>query len=529
MTLTASAQDNGMLTSKQILQQKVVDNGGSGIYKSVAVKESGLTDFVVYRPKDFKQTHAREGALPIVVFGNGGCSDTNIGYERMLNEVASHGYVVVAIGEMQMERGDRPEGHSESSELKRGLDWIVQQSQTKESDYYRHVDPTRVAAAGHSCGGAQVLANAADSRIKTSLILNAGMGDMEMADASSKSLKQLHGPILYITGGTSDVAYLNAQKDYDRIEHVPVAWADHPASGHSGTYDQKYGGDYSRMIIAWLDWQLKDKQENARLFLHDELTDYPGWSIKTKNFENLWIKNGDRNIYGVISKPNQKGGKQPVAIISHGFNGTHAYGRSYFDTLNAMGYQVYVFDFPCGSVKSKSDNNTMNMSVLDEISDLKAIVNYFKQQPDVDASNIVLIGESQGGLVTALTAAEMPKDIQSVILIYPALCIPDDWNKRYPEITDIPDTTRMWNVPLGRRFFLEVRDIDVFKSIKKYKRPVLIVQGDKDPVVSLDDSRRAVKGYRDARLHIIPGAGHGFKPKEQRQSLQQIKAFLETK
>ncbi len=243
--------------------------------------------------------------------------------------------------------------------------------------------------------------------------------------------------------------------------------------------------------------------------------------------ESLWIQHGDRHIYGIISKPQQKAGKQPVAIISHGFNGSHHYGRTYFETLNALGYQVYAFDFPCGSVKSRSDNNTMNMSILDEKNDLQAIVRYFQQQPDVDAKNIVLIGESQGGLVTALTAASMPKDIKAIVLVYPALCIPDNWNERYPKVEDIPDTTEVWKVPLGRRFFLEVRDIDVFKNIKKFKRPVLIVQGDKDPVVSMDDSRRAIKTYKHARLHVIPGARHGFKPNEQRESLQQIKAFLE--
>lgn len=245
-----------------------------------------------------------------------------------------------------------------------------------------------------------------------------------------------------------------------------------------------------------------------------------------RNFESLWIQNENRHIYGIISKPRLTGSQQPLAIIAHGFNGSHYFGRSYFETLNAMGYQVYTFDFPCGSLYSRSDNNTMNMSVLDEVSDLKAIVRYFQNQPDVDANNIVLIGESQGGLVSALTAASLPKDIRAAVLVFPAFCIPDNWNERYPTEAEIPDTTRMWDVPLGRRYFLEARKIDVFKSIKGFKRPVLIVQGDKDPIVSMDDSRRAVKIYKDARLHVIPGAGHGFKPDEQRQSLEQIRDFL---
>ena len=518
----------------QPLKTKNIDNGGTGMFKAIAVKESGMPDFVIYRPKDLMHAHARCGALPLLMFANGGCMDTSIGYERMLTEIASHGYIVMAIGEMQDVRNDRKESHTPSSELKRGLDWIVQQSVTKGSDYYQNIDTARIGAAGHSCGGAQVLANAADARLKTYLILNAGMGDMEMAGASKASLPNMHGPALYIVGGPSDVAFENAQKDYERITDTPVALADHPASGHGGTYEHPYGGDYGRMVIDWLDWQLKGEKAKAAIFLDGKLDKYEGWTIKAKNFkqhaesnvEELWIRNGERHLYGVLSRPTHAKGKMPVAIIAHGFNGTHHFGRNYFETLNKLGYQVYTFDFACGSVNSRSDNNTMNMSILDEQSDLEAIVRYFKQQPDVDASRIVLIGESQGGLVSALTAASMPKDISRTILIFPALCIPDNWTARYPNLSDIPDTTRLWNVPMGRRFFTEVRDINVFKRIGKYKRPVLIVQGDKDPVVSMKDSERAVKIYKDARLHVIPGAGHGFKPKEFEESLQQITLFL---
>ncbi len=268
----------------QVLKQKTVDGGGSGPYKTIAVQESGLPDFVVYRPNNLAQASANEGPLPIVVFGNGGCSDTSLGYERMLTEVASHGYVVVAIGELMMAWGDRQEGHSASTELKRGLDWLVQQCHTEGSAYCGTVDAGRVAAAGHSCGGAQVLANAADERIATCLILNAGMGDMTMADASRESLKGLHGPVLYVTGGPSDVAYENAKLDYARIDHVPVAWADHPASGHGGTYGQEFGGDYSRMVLAWLDWQLKGKTEHSCVFVHQALDAFKGWTLQSKNW-----------------------------------------------------------------------------------------------------------------------------------------------------------------------------------------------------------------------------------------------------
>lgn len=512
---------------------KTIDEGGSGMFKAIAVKEAGAEDFVVYRPKDLAHAHARQGKLPLLMWANGGCMDTSAGYERMLTEIASHGYIVMAIGEMEAYLDSRKQSPTESSELKRGLDWMLCQNTLKSSAYYQYIDTTRIAAAGHSCGGAQALWNAADPRLKTLMIMNAGMGDMEMAGASRASLSKVHTPILYVTGGESDVAYGNAKKDFERIGHVPVAWANHPASGHGGTYKEKYGGDYARLVIDWLDWQLKGKKDCAETFIGGEAKGYSGWTIQTKHFVDfknvkpLWIQNGDRQIYGELFTPltyrEGLGEGRPIAIVAHGFNGTYHYGRNYFDVMQKLGYQCYAFDFPCGSVNSRSDNNTLNMSILDEQSDLRAIVNYFHSQGH---QHIVLIGESQGGLVSALTAAQMKDKISQLVLVFPALCIPENWRARYPKLSDIPEVTELWGVKMGRRFFEEIHNMNTFKVIGKYRGPVLIVQGDKDQVVLIEDSKRAQKLYKDAHLHIIPGAGHGFKPKEFQEEAEQLEKFL---
>ena len=527
-------------------QVKVPDYGGSGPHKAVAVREKSLTDFVVYRPVNLEAAmtvgqpgmwatgEAKKEKLPVLIFCNGGCMDTSIGYENMLADIASHGYVVVAIGELQMFAQHENDQHTPSSMVKKALDWICNPS----SPYYKYINTEKIAAAGHSCGGAQVLANAADPRLKTYIILNAGMGKMTMADASAKSLKNLHGPILYLVGGTTDVAWQNAQMDYKAIKHVPVVLADNTQSGHGGTYDQANGGANARMVRAWLDWLLRDKQENEKLFIGGDLADYQGFTIQHKNYkpqpkaeasvQELWIDNGSRRIFGELFTPAQniqkRNAQRPIAIIAHGFNGTFDYGRNYFKTMESLGYDCYTFDFPCGSVRSRSDNNTLNMSILDEVSDLKAIVTHFRKQGH---RHIVLIGESQGGLVSALTAAELKDKVSQLVLVFPALCIPDNWRERYPRLQDIQDVTELWGVKMGRRFFEEIHDMRPLDLIGQYRGPVLIVQGDADRVVSMDDSRRAQQLYRPGtRLYVIPGAGHGFKPHEFQQEMEQLLQFM---
>ena len=267
-------------------QMKIPEYGGSGPMKAVAVREKSLTDFVVYRPMNIAAAVQQENAmLPVLVFCNGGCVDTSIGYEKMLTDIASYGYVIVAIGELQMFAQHEKETHTPSSMVAKALDWIHQQAKDKNSPYYNKIDTKKIAAAGHSCGGAQVLANAADKRLKTYIILNAGMGEMTMADASAKSLKSLHGPTFYLVGGQSDAGWKNAQIDYEAIKNVPVVLADNTRSGHGGTYEQANGGANSKMVRQWLDWQLKARQEPAKLFIEGDLTGDENWNIKQKNFK----------------------------------------------------------------------------------------------------------------------------------------------------------------------------------------------------------------------------------------------------
>ncbi|MBE7326225.1 alpha/beta hydrolase, partial [Nocardioides sp. Y6] len=61
-----------------------------------------LPDFVVYRPEKLKKAVKKEGLLPLMVFANGACANTSITHERVLSEIASHGYIVVAIGALKL-------------------------------------------------------------------------------------------------------------------------------------------------------------------------------------------------------------------------------------------------------------------------------------------------------------------------------------------------------------------------------------------------------------------------------------------
>ena len=263
---------------------KVIDQGGSGPFSAIAATETSLGNYVIYRPKQLTAGQNPSTKLPVMVFANGGCMDTSFPFEHMLSDIASHGYLVIALGKMQNSLDDRPLNKASNSMISNAIDWISAQSVNPLSEFYLSANLEKIAIAGQSCGGAQLLATAADERITSYLMFNSGIGDMTMASADVDSLHNLHAPVIYLVGGPTDIATDNAKLDYQRINHVPIVFANHKTAGHSGTFEQPFGGSFSKLAIKWLDWQLKDKQTNATLFLQGKTADFVNWNIKAKQF-----------------------------------------------------------------------------------------------------------------------------------------------------------------------------------------------------------------------------------------------------
>lgn len=98
-------------------------------------------------------------------------------------------------------------------------------------------------------------------------------------------LQKYHSPVIYIMGGPTDIAHKNAQDDFAKISRVPVAMTNLDV-GHGGTYSQPHGGEFTRVALAWLDWQLKSSAEASKLFLDQNggLNHDPKWTLNLKNF-----------------------------------------------------------------------------------------------------------------------------------------------------------------------------------------------------------------------------------------------------
>ncbi|WP_342565572.1 alpha/beta fold hydrolase [Paenibacillus sp. FSL R7-0345] len=225
----------------------------------------------------------------------------------------------------------------------------------------------------------------------------------------------------------------------------------------------------------------------------------------------------------------------PAIIVSHGFGGNAKDLYTYCQTLVSWGYAAYCFDFCGGSAPGQgtSDGATTEMTVLTERADLLAVMDYVKGLDAVDADKITLMGFSQGGFVSALAAAKRPDEVEALILIYPALCIPDHAREgalagASYDVNDVPEVIDCWNMRIGKGFHEAVVEMDPFEQIVAYKGPVLLMHGTADQAVPYTYAVKAQESYAPEQCHLqlIQEAGHSFTETQSASALVSIQQFL---
>ena len=273
----------------QEAKSRIVEDGGTGPFKAVMMADPSLPTHTVFVPQDLS-AFGGDHKLPVIAWGNGACFNSPWEHVNFLNEVASHGFLVVAIGLMPKEEGEQVRDRSQSVQLIDAIDWAIAQNNDPGSRYYQKIDTDKIALSGMSCGGLQTLEMAADPRLTTIVVCNSGLfenpvGRMPgMPQVSKERLADIHTPTLYMLGGKTDIAYGNGMDDYKRINHVPIFMANMDV-GHGGTYSQPHGGEFARVATAWYQWQLKGDVEAGKLFNGNPcgLSDSEVWTVEKKN------------------------------------------------------------------------------------------------------------------------------------------------------------------------------------------------------------------------------------------------------
>ena len=153
-----------------------------------------MRQHVIYRPRTLPNQ-----ALPVLVWGNGGCINRGTMFEKALTEIASHGYVVIANGGTS----SISFGQTTSKMLIESFDWI--EKNARSGSYAGKIDPSKIVVAGQSCGGLEAVEVSNDRRIIATGIFNSGLLNPTRDGAW---IRRLTKPIFYFLGGPDDVGML---------------------------------------------------------------------------------------------------------------------------------------------------------------------------------------------------------------------------------------------------------------------------------------------------------------------------------
>lgn len=228
-------------------------------------------------------------------------------------------------------------------------------------------------------------------------------------------------------------------------------------------------------------------------------------------------------VYTPKSEKKKTNKKDDTAILFlHGFPGNCEGGtaKKMGTTFSKKGYLIMVFDF---NGTRSSDGKFEDKLMSKEVADIKYAINFLEK--NYTYKKLVVIGHSTGAIDVSLYAHK-DKRISKLVLMgaesnlkhsvrydFTDEQVHDFWTKGYI----VYKHGREWlkNKKLKKAFYDEFFVLDIKKSIKKYRRPLLIIHGEKDEAIPLTDPKELYRfANKPKKLVIIPGADHRFTKKK---------------
>lgn len=247
--------------------------------------------------------------------------------------------------------------------------------------------------------------------------------------------------------------------------------------------------------------------------------------------EKIFFKNskGDK-LCGILSNPTSDKNKA-IIVLCHGFTTSKA-SKTYVkleQLLNIAKVSTFRFDF---LGHGESEGKFENITTSEAVDDISNAIKYLKE---LGYGKIGLMGGSFGGLASIMAASKtrnlfvlalkspVSNYEEKTILTYSKRELRDWKNKGYKYFQNNEGK----KMKLNYAFFEDFKNNDGYKASKKIKVPTLIVHGDKDESVPVEQSIKTAEIIENCKLEIIKGADHQCSvPKNRQRMLNLISGFV---
>ena len=245
-------------------------------------------------------------------------------------------------------------------------------------------------------------------------------------------------------------------------------------------------------------------------------------NMNAQEVHQLWLEGSKGKLYALLQYPDvvSKDVKYPLVIICHGFSGNceSKLQKDLADDIVRNGMAALRFDF---NGHGKSHGLFQDMTVPNEIEDLKDVINWAQEQPWVES--IGLVGHSQGGVVVSMVAGELgDKIIKAEALMAPAAVLRDDalrgstmgaYYDPYDiqgDYVELPGSPEAGSLKLGKAYIETAMKLPIYETARKYTGPTLILQGTHDRIVPYTYAERYHEEIKGSQLKLIEGDNHMF-------------------
>ncbi len=242
----------------------------------------------------------------------------------------------------------------------------------------------------------------------------------------------------------------------------------------------------------------------------------------------LELTPGEKTSF-VLAEPEQP--TEHLVILCHGFMSSResSTNLALTEKLLSNGIATCRFDF---FGHNESSGAFQEMTLTRCLDQAEEILRWSAQH---GYSKYSLVGSSFGGLVAILMAARHP-DLCSVALKCPVSDYPAIWQsllgeggmKEWQKSGILSFATYDGKARLEYPFYEDLLKYDTYREAALIQSPILIVHGDADVDVPVDQSKHLFKLLQARKaIEIIPGAGHDFsKPDDFELMVARIAAWL---